>query len=219
MTTIEQLMEIATQEFRPYPKVETLDLTDEQVAEFDRACDDAQRVNGNIAKARAEIMKEFLPLFFKWCTSTWDRKRSLTPKSSPWYPSRPHEASLLARRVKEHRDKIATEQRAKEYKQKADELNARAVMWLVERGLKAPEDFALENARKTARDIACEELVESRIANEKWFEFVGQNCGERSDTTCAGWDGKSHRCECGNRRVNWIYDGTHEEPYVYGEAY
>lgn len=37
--------------------------------------------------------------------------------------------------------------------------------------------------------------------------------------TDGGWDGESHRCECGNRRVSWSIDGTFEKPCVWGEAY
>lgn len=31
------------------------------------------------------------------------------------------------------------------------------------------------------------------------FEFDGDDYCE----DCAGWDGESHRCECGNRRMSW----------------
>lgn len=47
------------------------------------------------------------------------------------------------------------------------------------------------------------------------FEFNGCNC----DSDCA-WDGISHRCYCGNRRVYWFIetnrDGT---KYAIAEAY
>ena len=47
------------------------------------------------------------------------------------------------------------------------------------------------------------------------FEFNGCNC----DNDCA-WDGISHRCNCGNRRVYWLIetnrDGT---KYAIAEAY
>lgn len=36
---------------------------------------------------------------------------------------------------------------------------------------------------------------------------------------CAGWDGRSRRCECGNRRVDWVSHGDFENPYVRGEAW
>lgn len=35
-----------------------------------------------------------------------------------------------------------------------------------------------------------------------WQRFDGQNC----PGPCRGWDGKSRRCECGNRRV--YFDST-----------
>lgn len=33
----------------------------------------------------------------------------------------------------------------------------------------------------------------------KFIPFAGQNCSE----PCRGWDKKSNRCDCGNRRVYW----------------
>ena len=35
--------------------------------------------------------------------------------------------------------------------------------------------------------------------------FEGQNCHDllADGGTCDGWDGRSRRCECGNRRVSW----------------
>lgn len=50
------------------------------------------------------------------------------------------------------------------------------------------------------------------------ISFSGQNCEDEGydDTDlCAGWDGFSRRCMCGNRRVSWVVEGT----YAYGEAY
>lgn len=38
-----------------------------------------------------------------------------------------------------------------------------------------------------------------RPNGERWFSFAGQNC----HGPCRGWDGKSGRCDCGNRRVYW----------------
>ena len=35
------------------------------------------------------------------------------------------------------------------------------------------------------------------------------------DVTCAGWDGIERRCACGNRRVDWEWDGE----LLWAEAY
>ncbi len=35
----------------------------------------------------------------------------------------------------------------------------------------------------------------------RWYDFEGDRSG--CDENCRGWDGVSHRCDCGNRRVAW----------------
>jgi len=76
-------------------------------------------------------------------------------------------------------------------------------------------DFTLENAVCTANNIRFEELTNQAIVLGGVYSFNGDdNCED-----CTGWDGKSHRCNCGNRRVDWSYDGNFENMYVFGEAY
>lgn len=57
-----------------------------------------------------------------------------------------------------------------------------------------------------------EEAIAAGIA-DAYVEFDGFNC-EDVGNDCAGWDGESRRCECGNRRVYWDTfkkeDGTWE---------
>ena len=64
-----------------------------------------------------------------------------------------------------------------------------------------------------------EELITEAMPGEgEFIEFDGMNCNDRmdpDDPPCTGWDGKSHRCECGNRRVSW----TVEDGIARGEAY
>ena len=45
-----------------------------------------------------------------------------------------------------------------------------------------------------------------------FYDFDGNNCNDgsnnclKSGMSCEGWDGESHRCECGNRRVDWEFN-------------
>ena len=58
-----------------------------------------------------------------------------------------------------------------------------------------------------------EELIAAMLKENTWFDFYGnENC----DDDCCGWDGQSRRCQCGNRRVDWAYDGFGQ---VYPEVY
>ena len=39
--------------------------------------------------------------------------------------------------------------------------------------------------------------------------FEGMNCNDYKDedeVECDGWDGDDRRCNCGNRRVSWIFE-------------
>lgn len=50
-------------------------------------------------------------------------------------------------------------------------------------------------------------------------EFGGHNC-EDIGKDCEGWDGESHRCECGNRRVCLLtYKADNGNWVAYAEAY
>jgi hypothetical protein len=44
-------------------------------------------------------------------------------------------------------------------------------------------------------------------------DFSGQNC----EQPCLGWDGKSRRCDCGNRRVTWTCNVWSDS--IYAEAW
>ncbi len=49
-----------------------------------------------------------------------------------------------------------------------------------------------------------QEAIDNALADHGYQEdFDGKNCDDISDNECAGWDGESRRCDCGNRRVYW----------------
>lgn len=51
-------------------------------------------------------------------------------------------------------------------------------------------------------------------------EFEGQNCNDLGDGTfCSGWDGESSRCDCGNRRVEWLTTQVNGKWMAYASAY
>ena len=64
-----------------------------------------------------------------------------------------------------------------------------------------------------------EAILEHFPACGEFTSFNGQNCDDAryndDDPECGGWDGLSSRCECGNRRVAWTFDGN----WAYGDAH
>lgn len=69
--------------------------------------------------------------------------------------------------------------------------------------------------------VAAAELA----ADESWdhVQFDGMNCNDylsEGDDECAGWDGESRRCDCGNRRVSWSTSQNADGKwFAYAEAY
>jgi hypothetical protein len=72
------------------------------------------------------------------------------------------------------------------------------------------ENEAIEAAQEQARQAG-------------FVEFNGWNChdvGVEHCDACRGWDGESHRCDCGNRRVCWeVQRAVDGGFYAYAEAY
>jgi hypothetical protein len=74
---------------------------------------------------------------------------------------------------------------------------------------------ARENNQHDPKAIAALVDIERRVTAMEMFSFFGGNCEEITDRACDGWDGISRRCDCGNRRVEWIweYGAWHGEAY------
>jgi hypothetical protein len=135
-----------------------------------------------------------------------------------------HRPAEIGREI-EYLDRAVAEKAKVEEKTKADKaaaeeavkLRDRAIAWLLAKGKKLGEEFTSENAVQVADSIAYTEEVARRSEECGFIRFSGQNC----DGPCEGWDGKSHRCDCGNRRVDWTQGWNHsfEHPDIEAEAY
>lgn len=126
----------------------------------------------------------------------------------------------------ERRTKEAEEVKAKAESEKAEalkraeaarQLENEAVIWLLARGKEIGKDFAVADAVAVANEIAYNEEIERKANADEMYSFGGDDYCEG----CSGWDGKSHRCSCGNRRMSWVQGDSHtfKNPYIYAEAY
>lgn len=106
--------------------------------------------------------------------------------------------------------------------QKLIELQGKAVQYLISKGKIINIDFTIDNAISGANTLAYEEAVLKKqkelTETQTYIDFNGSdNCED-----CKGWDGSSHRCQCGNRRVGWNSDYTNTDfflnPHIYAEA-
>ena len=122
---------------------------------------------------------------------------------------RPVKASREAKRVEEQ--KVKDEQILNAYRE-------RAIVWLhANTVLRLGVDFSILTAIDKANAVAYDKEVARLCRMSGYHSFEGQNC----ERECAGWDGRSRRCECGNRRVSWEADMGHsfENPQVRAVAY
>lgn len=184
---------------------------DTRINEWRAVLADIDRQNKDIAKRyilKAQEIYSAVENFYGKDSLTARYMKKATPGyiSHPWYLDR-FNSQLKA---------FEENQRSEAYKARSQDLLERAVAWLHTKGLVLGKDFTLTNAVQVANDIRFNELVAERKANMRGsIEFNGQNCEDH----CLGWDGDSRRCDCGNRRVCWEYNGDFDDMYVYGDAY
>lgn len=126
---------------------------------------------------------------------------------------------VIVERRENAKKELEKQNREKEAKIAQDKYLTDAISYLISKGKKIGDDFTTENAVDVANEVAYEEEVEKNKELGRCghlFEFSGSDYCEN----CGGWDGNSHRCECGNRRVCWTnYDFDFRKPYIYAEAY
>jgi len=160
-----------------------------------------------------------------------------TPRWDAIVSSEPHrplsnKADLESKLESAERDRARemeaaeAKERERQKKEAAQAKAGRAAAYLIALGWKIDRDSWIDpksghgcgsDAVGIANDIALDVAIEDRkkeIAGGH-IEFGGDdNC-----ENCSGWDGDSHRCECGNRRVSWEHDGDFESMNVWAEAY
>lgn len=120
---------------------------------------------------------------------------------------------------KESAEKTYQERLNREQKEQEElKLQEEAVIYLQEHGLKLGKDFTLNNVVLTADNFAFTQEV-NKVSGVEFIPFIGNDTCEE---TCQGWDGLSHRCDCGNRRVEWcsdFYSHSFKTPSIIAIAY
>ena len=152
--------------------------------------------------------------------------------------SSPENIARILHRISTKPDTLRTtfryqdEQKEAQEKQKQDALKKQqqqldesklieeAIIYLQKNGFTLGKDFNLKDAIAKADRFAFNLAVKQKLEGGEsyWFNFIGNiNC----DESCHRWDGVSHRCDCGNRRVSWErdYDFSFKNPSLVAEAY
>ena len=214
-TEVLPLSEIAKLPYMQYPCAPTF-LTEESVLAFEQKWNQVDEYNQKILLARRDICRDAERALRAYAipSSRWPRQwLAAGPKGQSPTPSH------LRDRMQREAAAKAKEVQRKEAEAANDALTSRAVAYLIDRGQVLGQDFTIAGALAAALETAGNECIKELVAKGGLVPFVGHNCDEIDDRECRGWDMKSRRCECGNRRVDWIVEGTFESPYVYAEAY
>ncbi|XAI95815.1 hypothetical protein [Microcystis phage Mae-JY24] len=215
MSDVMRLTEVAKRPYVAYPAAPAF-LSEAVIDAYEEKWVAVDEANNEIRLARAALCKEADRALRAYATpsSRWPRQFHVNgPRGKTASPT-----SLRERMAREAESKLQ-ETKRREAAAVQDALTSRAVAYLVARNLVPGQDFTVGEALARALEIAGDERIRELVSKGGVVPFVGQNCDEIDDRQCGGWDMQSHRCECGNRRVDWIVEGTFESPYVYAEAY
>ena len=139
--------------------------------------------------------------------------RDLYRRNVERFADEDHKAEEAAKQAEYDAEK---NERTEKILAEAKRLRTAAVVWLLARGKELGKDFDVDNALVVANEIAYTEECQRRSTGDLNSFYGEDNC-----ESCGGWDGVSHRCQCGNRRVSWTQgdDHTFESPSIYAEAY
>jgi Ser-tRNA(Ala) deacylase AlaX len=186
--------------------------------QMERACQTADSMNKEVQKRRRSLLTTLHTIAEVLCGTTSKEYKYVSKISGNTYPPNDY-----TRYFKEYKDRAEYYQRvvALKIKQQEDlrkrysETYTKAVEFLQSHDALPVSDR--EDTIQRANDLAAKLEIKRLEEAGGFFSFNGQNC----ENECAGWDGVSRRCECGNRRVFWVIGDGHsfESPYVYAEAY
>lgn len=187
--------------------------------------DKARAFKKMLLELKDSILKEFPPGTFNLTKRQIEKAKSFDAIMDRLSRIQMEESYLKDRfdREDERIKKVEEDKRLKEIETKIVESKLKykqdALIWLQNN---YPEyllgkDYSLDCVEEFAEECAKSEEIRKIMEKEEFIKFNGDDYCE----DCLGWDGLSHRCQCGNRRVSWVTGDSHrfDEPNVYAEAY
>lgn len=210
------------------------EMTEDQRKGYERAIDESKRAYALLAEydSLMDRMRNEFPADLFCATKAQLRKAHLPNSVLGRVKYAAGSAQRSMARFDLLRQALAAEARKREEDERnrqreaeAQQLTADAILWIQ---AKYPErrlgvDFGVADAVDYANALAFDDEVAKITAECQLHEFIGQNCSDYldEDQHCGGWDGKSKRCQCGNRRVSWQEGCGHsfKSPCVVAEAY
>lgn len=208
-----------------YPKINQpsnlLDVTDEMLLLWEKENKECFEYNKNIRNNLEEIRRKMM----SDAEIIWGKNSNVSKylwKQRIYMPELFNFSNVKSRVLKAREDEKERLQNI-EREQKLQELQGKAIEFLINRNKIINVDFTIDTAISEANDISYREEVYRRqkelLETHTFIDFNGNNCEDRP---CRGWDGSSRRCDCGNRRVSWSSHDNGDfflNPYIYGEAY
>ena len=193
-----------------------LSITKDMLDTWKKETEECDKFNENLYSQAIEKLLDMI----ETATEIWGKQSNVVKylKNQRIEKPRLYEFEYLKKRIEDARKLQENKERSLEIENTKRELIEKAIVFLTGRDMKLIEDFNIENAIRTANTIAFDEEVEKSKKEMGYIRFVGDsNC-----ENCRGWDGVSHRCDCGNRRVSWVADFDDDffiDPIIYAEAY
>jgi hypothetical protein len=154
-------------------------ISDEIHSIYARLMCDIESVFGKDSKAYKYMKHQFIPSYHSALDRVETHIRSLAKKA----------------------DDILKATISKQQEQLNKDKTQRAVLFLLNKGLKLGTDFNLDTAIFDATNIVCEDARK---------EMEGKTIKIQCCSECSSWIGGEHRCSCGNRRMYWDFEGDFE---------
>jgi hypothetical protein len=191
-------------------------VTDDMVEAWRKETEECDEYNKLIAVEMRDANKEIISKATELWGPLSKQVAYLKKQSVSLVPAFSFEWNVLDK-IKKHKEAKKMEEAKIQKTKEMDAKCERAVLWLQARGLKLGDDFSISNAYEKANELAATDEIQHKVAEEELHSFYGDDYCE----DCGGWDGVSRRCECGNRRVEWVTADWHdfENPSVLAEAY
>ena len=191
-------------------------ITDEIIQAWEKETKECEEFNKELRNSLQVKHKQCLEIAKEiWGESSKEYKY-LHDKSAPWTPSFSFQLDVK-NKIKKYIDEQARLKMEQEQQKTIENMTIQATLYLTQRNIKIEPDWDAKTIIGKADTIAFDEKVAELQKDGGPFEFSGSdNC-----EGCSGWDGESHRCNCGNRRVDWVkgYGFSFLNPEVYAEAY
>lgn len=106
-----------------------------------------------------------------------------------------------------------------------NDLLTEAIQYCLDKGMIFGQDFTAGNAISVANNFAFAKAIDDYPREESDEEEEDDGSPKKmmvhhkACQNCSWWDDDERRCSCGNRRLQWTFEGNFKDMTIYVEAY